>query len=130
MTDLEPPDDPNEGLPDMIRASADALLERWRDLPDEFRQFGLYAAGEPQIVMVPTPFGPQAALMAHFAIGKVAFSKRIQHPEDAAFDNQFDVMAIQAEDDAFLDERERIRKALAEGRDPYFDDLEEDDTDD
>lgn len=116
MTDLEPPDDPNEGLSDQMRATADLLFERWTDVPDELRQIGLYEAGPPQIAMVPTPFGPRPALVANFSIGKVAFSKRVQHPEDAKFDNQFDVMAIQAEDDAFLDEQNRIRRLLAEGK--------------
>lgn len=130
MTDIEPPDDPTEGMPDDVRAAADILLDRFRELPDQMRQIGLYLEGEPGIAQIPTPMGPRLAVVAQWQIGKVAFSKRVQHPEDDRFDDQFAVMEVQAQDDAFLDERGRIERLLAEGKtmdEILLDGMEDDD---
>lgn len=120
------PEEPDEGMPDHLRAQADALLERFGELDDDLRQIGLYVEGGPQIVPVPTPLGERMGLLVQFQIGKVAFSQRVQHPEDARFEDKFDVMAIEAQDDAFLDERQRIADALARGEDPYAVDDDDD----
>lgn len=120
MTFMDDPDEEPSPIPEAIRDAADVLGERFKDVPDELRKIGLYLEGEPQLVMVPSQMGPpRAALVAQFVIGRVAFSKRVQDPDTDQMNDQFRVMEVQAEDDAFLDERQRIADALARGEDPY-----------
>lgn len=124
MSDMLPdPNDPND--PENIvrgeafRQAAEQLMERAGAMKERAEKIGLYIEGPPHIIEVPTPFGSRPALVQQFQIGRVAYQKRIQDPESDKFDDQFRVMEVEAQDDAFLDERERIRKALEEGRDPY-----------
>lgn len=110
----------HDELPDELRAQFDTLLERFEGFSDDLRKIGLYVEGPgPQMAQVPTPFGPQPAMVLMCQIGRVAFSDRVQNPEADQFERSFGVMAVDAENDAFLDERERIRKALEAGEDPY-----------
>lgn len=111
----EDPDDPS--IPQHVKDQADILLERWNNFADECRQMGLYVEGEPQIMMVPTPFGvEQAGLGVQFNIGKVAFSDRVLNPESDKFDKDIRTMEVTMADDNFLDERKRIADLLAEGK--------------
>lgn len=112
-------DEGEQELPPEIRAQFDLLIERSEKLIDKARQIGLYIEGHPQVQIVPTPGGMAAALVVQYTIGKVAFSDRVQNPEKDKFDDQFRVMEIEAQDDDFLDERQRIAKALDAGLDPY-----------
>lgn len=130
MSMTEGPDDghDHEHLPDDLRAAFDTMLERSEEFIDDLRKIGLYAEGPPQMAQIPTPIGPQPAMVVQCNIGRVAFSDRIQHPERYETDKTLGVMEINAQDDAYLDERQRIQQALAEGKDPYFDDLDDDET--
>lgn len=122
MSMTEGPDDEFEPdhLPEPLRAQFDTLLERFDGFSDELRKIGLYVEGPgPQMAQVPTPFGSEPAMVVQCQIGRVAFSDRVQNPEADQFERSFGVMEINAEDDAFLDERERIRKKLEAGEDPY-----------
>lgn len=123
----EGPDDEGEMMPDELRQQFDTLMERFDGFSDDLRKIGLYVEGPPQVAQIPTPFGPQSAMIAQCTIGKIAFSDRVQNPEAADFDKQFAVMEVHAEDDAYLDERNRIAEALARGEDPYAVDDDEDD---
>lgn len=134
MSDMMPPDgdmpdDPFGGIPDDVRADADALLARWHEMEDKARLLGLYVEGEPQIVMTPTPMGPKIGIAVQFNIGRVAFSERVQNPEKNKVEDTARSMEVALKDDLFLDERERIRKGLAEGKtlDEIMLDGEEDD---
>jgi hypothetical protein len=125
MTD-GPDDGPDEHLPEALRAQFDTLLERFDGFSDELRKIGLYVEGPgPQLAQIPGPFGPQPAMVIQCQIGRVAFSDRVQNPEADQFERSFAVMEVNAEDDAFLDERERIRRALEAGEDPYAVDEDE-----
>lgn len=120
MTDGPDDHDHDESLPDELRAQFDTLLERFEGFSDDLRKMGLYVEGPgPQMAQIPTPFGMAPAMVVQCQIGRVAFSDRVQNPEADQFERSFAVMEVNAEDDAFLDERERIRKALEAGEDPY-----------
>lgn len=128
MSMTEGPDDEgHDALPDELRAQFDTLLERFEPFADDLRKIGLYIEGPgPQMAQIPTPFGSQPAMIVQCQIGRVAFSDRVQNPEADQFERSFAVLEVNAEDDAFLDERERIRKALEAGEDPYA--VDEDET--
>lgn len=121
MSDMLPPpdDDDDEMHDEAFRAEASVLMERAEHVAEHAKTLGLYAEGPPQITSVPTPFGMKPALVQQFQIGRIAFQPRVQDPESEKFDDQFRVMEIQTQDDAFLDERQRIADALARGEDPY-----------
>jgi len=116
--DDDGPDDPFSISDDAVRAEADTMMARWTEAEDGFRKIGLYLEGHPQIALVPTPphGAPQPALVVNFAIGKVAFSDRVQNPPKAEVEDEFRKIQITAQDDAFLDERTRIQEALASGK--------------
>lgn len=108
MSVMPEPEDPH--------AEANALLERWRssELDDELRKVGVYVddydiAGTPQGVM----------LFLQCSVGKVAFTQRVQEPEQAGFDDQFRAFEVAAKRDAFLDERARIERCMEAGVDPF-----------
>lgn len=63
-------------------------------------------------------------LVGVFSISSGAFSKRVLYPEEREIDTEFRSMAINAERDNFIDIREKIRKRLAEGKDPFLGDDE------
>jgi hypothetical protein len=120
------PDDQEERMRvEAFRGQAEMLMQRAEKIPEKAKNLGLYAEGAPQITQVPTPFGPRPALVMQFTMGRIALRPRTQDPESEKMDDEFRNIEIAAVDDDFLDERERIRQALAEGRDPY----EEDDDD-
>lgn len=121
MSMMDPDDEPDQpGIPDHVRQEADALLERWRngEMDDKTRLLGLYVDDDPQIAMVPSPHGgpPRIGLAVSFTIGQVAFSDRVQFPEQEDVNKEFRKMEVTIKDDQFLDERARIQKGLAEGK--------------
>lgn len=93
----------------------EALLERASALADAALRIGLYA-DDVTFAPVPTPFGPRVAAVIRFSIGEVAFTKRVQDPEQERVDRQFKEMTFSMGTDRFLDERERMKKLLSEGR--------------
>lgn len=115
--DGDMPDDPFEGqMPPHIRAEADLLTERITAFKDGCRKIGLYVEGE-QIVVAPDQHGqPHVSLIVGFTVGNVAFSDRVQRPEQAAIDTTVKKMGIGMKADGLLDERARIERLLAEGK--------------
>lgn len=113
------PDDPfNQPPDDAFRATAETLMERFREFEDKARPLGLYLEGHPQVALVPQPphGQPEIALVANFQIGRVAFSDRVQNPPKAEVDDTVRKMDITLKDDQFLDERQRIQEGLAAGK--------------
>jgi hypothetical protein len=115
---------PGPDVPEEFGAQASLLQERAADLDDDLRRLGLYTEAG-QIIGVDTPMGPRPALAIMTVIGDVAYTPRVQDPETAAFDQQFRVMEAEEGTNAFLDERERIKRNIAEGRDALDDGDEE-----
>ena len=117
---MDPDDEPDQpGIPEHIRQNADLLLERWRQAEDKMRLLGLYIEGEPQIAMIPGHpgmGGPRVGLACNFTVGRVAFSDRVQNPEQEDFNTEARKMEVTIKDDMFLDERERIRQGLEAGK--------------
>jgi hypothetical protein len=111
---------PGPDLPEEFGEHASLLQERTVDLDDDLRRLGLYMEAG-QMIGVDTPMGPRPALALMTVIGDVAFTGRVQDPEAAAFDNQFRVIEAEEGTNAFLDERERIKRNIAAGRDPLDD---------
>ncbi len=113
------PNDPNEDeiRSEALKARANLLLERSRSFDDELRQIGLYV-DDMSVVAIDGPDGPEVALAVTAEIGDVAFSKRVQDPEQDDVDDEFRQMQVSMANDEFLDNRDKIQKAIKEGRDP------------
>jgi hypothetical protein len=61
-------------------------------------------------------------LIMDLHVGDVAFTKRIQAPEQADFDAQFAAMTRNFSQTEFDDINEKIRRRLAEGKNPFEED--------
>lgn len=95
------------------------LREKVEELEDKCRKVGLYLNG----VALNIDQGPQDeedtdpikahSLLVQFGIGDVAFSKRIQDPEQDKMDDEFRVIAAADVDD----DMERIRQQYLKGQD-------------
>ncbi len=117
-----PPEEPPEegGIPEEFREGLDALHERSSDIDDIARNLGLYI-NETNLVVVGMQDGPKAAMVLDMTIGDVAFSPRVQNPEEFDIDKSFAEMQVSMMDDEFLDSRVRIQRNIKEGRDPLDD---------
>lgn len=82
-------------------------------LDDLARPLGLYVEG---IDWAVDSMG-QEVCVATFILGDVAFSDRVQAPQRHATNSMVGIMEKQLQGDTFLDMRERLRLAIAEGRD-------------
>lgn len=124
-------DDPREKLSAVMK-----------DLEDQARKLGLYiehaaiASSDPEGAMESLEDADklrellasdedEVYLMATFAIGDVAWSKRVQDPEQDKIDDQFRVIAP----DPVEELREKMRRAAAEGKSILDIDLEGGDDD-
>jgi hypothetical protein len=107
-------------MPEHFRQQADSLLEGGEKLDDALRTVGLYVERS-QLVMIETPFGPRPALAVDTLIGDVAYTDRVQHPENDTMDKQFRVMEREMTGGEFDDIKERMRRNVAAGRDPMDD---------
>lgn len=87
----------------------------FEQIEDKARQMGLYHDGARAVMM---PDG-ELVLMVDFVLGDVAFSDRVQNPQRYATDSMIRTMEKGQQDDDFLNERERIKTALAEGKDIF-----------
>lgn len=85
----------------------------FEQVEDRARQMGLYYDNAHAMML---PDG-ELVLMVDFILGDVAFTDRVQNPDRYATDNMVGIMEKQYQGDEFLAQRERIRKALAEGKD-------------
>jgi hypothetical protein len=90
------------------------------------RKIGCYLE-EAIITDVPGgPNGSQRGIIADFSLGKVAFSDRVQNPEQEQIDRAFQEMTFGFGSDEFLDARNRVQRNIEEGR-MAFDDGDEED---
>lgn len=114
----EPDGDDDHEL-DSTEASAqfETLRTRFSELEDDLRLIGLY---NPQTIPVPAP-GRGLALMVTMDVGEVAFTDRVQRPEDHKVNNEFANIEADLQRDTFLDERARIKRNLDAGRGAYDD---------
>lgn len=87
-------------------------------LADSLRQIGLYA-NEGRFL---SRDDGRVFLAVSVDIGDVAFTTRVQDPEQAQFDDQFRQVATEVVDDDFLETRERMRRRIAEGKNPFGED--------
>lgn len=103
------------------------LQRRFEAVDDELRKLGIYVNSAILMVMV-NPNAPLGAnpmvtiLQVEASIGKVAFAPRVQHPESESIELEFRNLEQSYQNDEFLDQRNRIAQALAEGRDPFSED--------
>lgn len=91
------------------------LFTKIEPLEDAARQIGLYLE---EAGVIQNQTGEQA-IFVNFAIGDVAFSDRVQHPERYTVDTEFRNMQTNMARDDFLDARARIAEALKKGEDPF-----------
>lgn len=96
-------------------------VEQLRSKKDELeavaRKLGLYL-NSAAIVPLP-PDGTKVGLIADFLIGDVAFTQRIQDPEQEQIDRMFYDMTSGIGNDDFLDKQAQVKKNVAEGRHPF-----------
>lgn len=91
--------DEEDGLPEGVtREMLDALVSR---VVEELEKIGLYADGEVHV----EGHGEHLALIGNFRIGDIAFSQRVQNPQQDAFDDQFRAI----ETDNLYDQADDIR---------------------
>lgn len=81
---------------------------------DKARQIGLYA-DEAVVMMMPDG---NPVLVVNFMIGDVAFSERVQDPQKHATNSMVDTMKQGILGSSWLDERDRLQKALRAGINP------------
>lgn len=117
-----PPDgpEPDDGVPEEFREALDTLHERSEEIDDIARGLGLYI-DQSSLVVVGTPRGMKAAMALDVVIGNIAFSPRVQNPQDYDIDKSFAQMQVDMADDDFLDSRTRIQRNIQAGRDPLDD---------
>lgn len=113
MDQIEPPDFGD------FEIKAKAAFER---LEDKARKMGLYV-DHVQAVM---GADGELVLVADFILGDVAFSDRVQNPEKYSTNTMVDTLEKSMQTDTFLEERAKIQRNLAAGRDPLADDPETD----
>lgn len=118
-------DDSNDPRQRLFNQEAERLLEAGETVADKAERLGLYIEGS-QIVPMDTPMGPQPGLVCIFKVGDVAFTDRVQQPEQNESDDQLRVMQQQMAETDYEETKERIAKALAEGRDPFADEDSDD----
>lgn len=88
----------NELPEGVTQEMVNALINR---VVEACEKIGLYASGD----MTVESHGGRIVLLANFQIGDIAFSQRVQNPEQDAFDDQF--RAIEA--DSVADRADDIR---------------------
>ncbi len=101
------------------------LESRIEPLEDAARKIGCYL-DRAVVTTIPGPFGPRLAVVAEFSLGKVAFTGRVQDPEQEQIDRVFSEMTFGFGSDEFLDANARVERNLAAGR-QAFDDGDEGD---
>lgn len=96
----------------------------FEQIDDKARQMGMYS-NEAHGMQLPNG---DMVLIVDFIVGDIAFTDRVQNPERYATDNAFRTMEKGMQSSEFLSEHERIKQALAAGKDPLAA-LDDDDTD-
>lgn len=86
-------------------------------LDDELRRIGLYLE---TTQVIEAPHG-ESVLYCEVLVGDVAFTTRVQDPEQSDVDKEFKRIERSAVQDTFLSTREDLARRIAEGR-PLFGD--------
>ena len=103
-----------------LEGTPQKLMEKMRDLEEAARKVGLYL-DRAAVIVVETHQGPQPALVANFAINKVAFTQRIQKPEDDDFAQRFRAIEAEMSTQAAKDAKAQMKKNIEAGRHPLDD---------
>lgn len=90
-------------------------------LEPELRRLGVYI--DHSNIASEEETGDKPMLVIDASVGSVAFSRRVQDPEQFDFDREFKKMTFGAIADDFLDTRAQFEARLAEGR-PLLGDAE------
>jgi hypothetical protein len=98
---------------------AEVMTGKIEELEVAARSIGLYL-DHAAVVQLP-PDGKQLAIIGDFMIGDVAFTARVQDPEQEQVDRMFFDLTSGLGNDDFLDSREQIKRNIAEGRHPLDD---------
>ena len=128
----------DDDLDPEMSVEVETLQQRLAAVEDDLRKIGIYVvpemtlAGFEQVPSLGTggelvelqikQFGSKGYVLigqVFATIGDVAFSKRVQFPEEESIDDEFRVLEQSFANDEFLDQRNRIAQALEEGRDPF-----------
>lgn len=101
----------------------DAVSEKIPVLEEQLKKIGVYL-DRAAVVPMPVPEGVKLAVVAEFTIGAVAFTKRVQDPEQEQIDKMFrEMTGGLTGTNEFLDRREQMKRNLEAGR-SIFDDGE------
>lgn len=95
---MRDPDEENELPEGVTQEMVEALVRR---VVEACEKIGLYASDTIQV----ESHSGRLVVLANFQVGDIAFSQRVQNPEQDAFDDQF--RAIEA--DSVADQAEDIR---------------------
>jgi hypothetical protein len=92
----------------------------WHDPLGEARAM-VEQSGEMTEEQIEERFGGKKAyvLAVECFVGDVAFSDRVQNPDQFSVDDEFKAIAREFGDQAFKDAQAKIQQAIAEGRDPF-----------
>lgn len=87
-------------------------------LDDELRKLGLYVEHSELYTLA----DGRIMLVCEATIGDIAFSTRVQDPEQHHFDQQFRTFEVDESHSSFEATREDLRRRLAEGKPIFGDD--------
>lgn len=104
---------------------AERLSAKVSDLEEAARKLGLYL-DQAVVATLDAPSGDpdeeaSPVLFASMSINRVAFSTRVQEPEQDRFDRQLREMELGERDQKVVEAKEQIARNIAAGRDPLDD---------
>lgn len=98
------------------------ILEKYQgDIESACRKIGLYVM---DVGLAPNPHQGHSmdplppVMVVNFTIGDIAFSDRVQNPVEGRMDAEFKTIENQMAKQNFEELRDKLAKALEEGRDP------------
>lgn len=103
-----------------LEGTPQKLMEKVRDLEEAARKVGLYL-DRAAVIVVETHTGPQPALVANFALNKVAFTPRVQNPEEDDFALRFKAIESEMTTQAAKDSKAQMQRNIEAGRHPLDD---------
>lgn len=98
-------------IPYELRPNLEAKVEA---IETRSRKIGLYLS---RALVTPLQDG-KPGILCTFDVGDVAFVKRVQNPEQAAFDQQFEELTTDMTSSEYDAIREELLRNIATGRDP------------
>ena len=112
------PDDMFPDMSDDDRKKLEEFRERIEKFGDEARKVGLYLENMAGMQHAHSEDEePQTIVAATFIVGEQAFSDRVLNPEKHEEDKTFRTLTAGA--DPFDELRERMKKNIEEGKDPF-----------